>query len=55
MLTNKELQIMRSNAKVHAKVFEKIQKIAKAGTKAKEIDDLAVKMCADAGVVSAFT
>ncbi len=55
MLTKKELEIMRRNAKVHKKVFEKIRQIAKAGTRAKEIDDLAANMCADAGVVSAFT
>ena len=55
MLTQKELEIMRSNAKVHKKVYDTIRKITKVGTYAKELDDLAVKMCRDAGVVSAFT
>jgi methionyl aminopeptidase len=55
MLSEKELNVMRDNGRVHKKVFEKIREIAFVGTSAKDIDDLALKMCKDAGVLSAFT
>ena len=55
MISKKELNIMRKNAKVHKTVFEKIKKIAKPWISAKEIDDMALKTCMDAGVLSAFT
>lgn len=55
MLTQKELEIMRSNGKIHATVFQRIKETAKVGTTAKEIDDLALQICRDAGVLSAFT
>ncbi len=55
MLTEKELTIMRANAKVHKTIFKKIREIAKPWVSAKEIDDMALKVCRDAWVLSAFT
>lgn len=55
MLSEKELDIMRRNAKTHKRVFEKIRAIAGVGTCAKYIDDMALKMCQEDGVLSAFT
>lgn len=55
MLSEKELQIMRQNAKTHKRVFEKIRAIAGVGTCAKDIDDMALRMCQEDGVLSAFT
>lgn len=55
MLTAKELGIMRSNAKVHRTVFRRIKETAKPWVSAKLIDDLALRICRDAGVLSAFT
>jgi methionyl aminopeptidase len=55
MLSEKELNVMRDNGKIHKKIFEEIKKIALVGTSAKDIDDLALKICKEAGVLSAFT
>lgn len=55
MLSEKELTIMRSNAKTHKRVFEKIRAMAKPWVSAKEIDDMARETCKDAWVLSAFT
>ncbi len=41
MLTKKEIEIMKKNAKVHKKIFEEIRKITKVWTNIKEIDKLA--------------
>lgn len=54
MLSEKELQALRKNAKVHKKIFDTIKEITKPGTKASQIDALAGKMCRDAGVIPAF-
>lgn len=40
MLSKKEIEVMRENAKVHKLVFEEIKKIIKDGTKATEVDKL---------------
>jgi len=48
MLSEKELQIMKKNGKIHKKIFDAIRKILIPGTCAKDIDDLAAKMCRDA-------
>jgi len=55
MLSEKELQIMKKNGKIHKKIFDAIKEMLAPGICAKDIDDLAAKMCADAWVVSAFT
>ena len=55
MLSKKELEIMRKNGRIHKKVFDKIKKELVPGVTAKYIDDLALKICRDAGVLSAFT
>jgi len=55
MLSEKELQIMRKNGKIHQKIFDAIRDMLAPGVCAKQVDDLAAKMCSDAGVVSAFT
>lgn len=55
MLSPKELEIMRKNGRIHKKIFDTIRKKLLPWVWAKEIDDIAVKMAADAGVVSAFT
>lgn len=55
MLSEKELEIMRLNAKTHKKVFEKIQQTVGVWTSAKEVDDMALKICTEDGVLSAFT
>lgn len=55
MLSHKELNIMRANAKVHKTVFRKIKETAKPGMSAKIIDDMALQVCRDAQVLSAFT
>ena len=54
MLSQKELTVLRKNAKVHKKIFDTIKDIVKVGTTAREIDALAGKMCRDAGVIPAF-
>lgn len=46
---------MRKNGRIHKKIFDVIRKKLLAWVSAKEIDDIAVKMAADAWVVSAFT
>lgn len=55
MLSKKELEIMRKNGRIHQKIFTAIKKKIAPGVKAKDIDELALKMCKDAGVLSAFT
>jgi methionyl aminopeptidase len=55
MLTEKELEIMRKNGQVHKKVFEAVKEILVPGVCAKQLDDLALKICNQAGVLSAFT
>ncbi len=55
MLSEKELQIMRKNGEVHKSVFDAISKMLAPWVSAKQVDDLALKMCKDAGVLSAFT
>ena len=54
MLSEKELHVLRQNAKVHKKVFDTIREITKPWTTAIEIDTLAGKICRDAGVIPAF-
>lgn|GEM_PF-1579240 len=54
MLSDKELHTLRQNAKVHKNIFDTIKKITKPGTRATEIDELAGKMCREAGVIPAF-
>jgi len=46
---------MRKNWRIHKKIFEAIKPLLVHGTSAKQIDDLALKMCKDAWVLSAFT
>ncbi len=55
MLTDKELEIMRKNGRVHKKIFDAIKKMLAPWVSAKQVDDLALTMCRDAGVLSAFT
>lgn len=55
MLTHKELEILRKNGRIHRKIFDAIEKILVPWTCAKQVDDLAVKMLADSGALSAFT
>jgi methionine aminopeptidase len=55
MLSEKQLEIMRKNGRIHKKIFDRIKEVIAPGVSAKEIDDLSVKMCKDAGVLSAFT
>jgi len=55
MLTQKELEILRKNGKIHKKIFSAIKKMIAPWVSAKEVDDLALKMCRDAWVLSAFT
>jgi methionine aminopeptidase len=54
MLTEKELEILRSNAKVHKIVFDTIKEIVKIGTTAREINELCLKICGEHGVIPAF-
>ena len=54
MLSKKEVEIMRENAKVHKKVFEEIKKVVKHGTTAIEIDDLCWKIAEDNWVLCWF-
>jgi len=46
---------MRKNWRIHKKIFDTIKAKLAPGISAKEIDDLALKMCRDAWVLSAFT
>ena len=55
MLTSKELEIMRKNGRIHAKIFDAIKKMLAPWVCALDVDNLALKMCRDAGVLSAFT
>ena len=54
MLSKKELNIMRQNAKVHKKIFEEINKQAKIWTRASEIDNLCGVLCRKAWVLAWF-
>ncbi|MDD5770281.1 MAG: type I methionyl aminopeptidase [Candidatus Gracilibacteria bacterium] len=50
----RELQIMRENAKVHKEVFEEIKKIAKPGITGYDIDKLAGDICKKYNVLCGF-
>ncbi|MDD2870667.1 MAG: type I methionyl aminopeptidase [Candidatus Gracilibacteria bacterium] len=54
MLSKKEIEVMRENAKVHKLVFEEIKKIIKDGTKATEIDKLCGEIAKKHGVLCGF-
>lgn len=54
MLQEKELKILRENAKVHKKVFEAIKNTVKVGTTAREINELCLKICQEHNVIPAF-
>lgn len=53
-LNNKELQILRENAKVHKEVFVQIEKTAKPWTTAVEINTLCWDICKKYNVLPAF-
>jgi len=55
MLREKELEIMRKNGRIHKKIFDAIREMLAPWVCAKSVDDLALKMCRDAWVLSAFT
>lgn len=55
MLNQYELQILRNNGEIHQNIFEEIKKFIKVGTRASEVDALALRMCQEAWVLSAFT
>lgn len=55
MLSEKELNIMRENGHVHKEVFDEVKQILVPGVSAKQLDDLALKICKKYGVLSAFT
>ena len=46
---------MRKNGRVHKKVFDAVKKMLVAGVSAKQLDDMALEMCKEAWVLSAFT
>jgi methionine aminopeptidase len=48
MLSEKELEIMRKNGRVHKKVFDAVKKMLVAGVSAKQLDDMALEMCKEA-------
>ncbi|MCD5385216.1 type I methionyl aminopeptidase [Candidatus Gracilibacteria bacterium] len=54
MLTKEEIKIMKSNAKVHKKIFDEIKKIIKDGTTAIEIDKLCGKIAREHNVLCGF-
>lgn len=54
MLSKKEIQIMRSNAKIHKKVFEAIKEVAEEGTTTNEINDLCWKIAKKHNVLCGF-
>ena len=54
MLTKEEIKIMKSNAKVHKKVFDEIKKIIKDWTTAIEIDKLCWKIAREHNVLCWF-
>jgi len=55
MLSEKELNIMRKNGLVHKQVFDAVKKMLVPGVSAKQVDDLALKICKQEWVLSAFT
>jgi len=55
MLSQKELETLRKNGKIHKKIFESIKNMLAPWITAKQVDELALKMCRDAWVLSAFT
>ncbi len=55
MLNHAELQILRHNGKIHQDIFEEIKKYIKVWTRASEVDTLALRMCQETWVLSAFT
>lgn len=55
MLSEKQLEIMRKNGRIHKKIFDAIKKMLAPWVCAKDVDDLALKMCRDVWVLSAFT
>lgn len=54
MLSKKEIQIMKNNAKVHKKVFEEIKKLAIEWTKASDIDKICWNIARKAWVLCWF-
>lgn len=54
MLNEKELNILRENAKIHKKVFDEIKKIIKDWIYIKEIDDLCWKIAKEHNVLCGF-
>ncbi|MDP2091234.1 MAG: type I methionyl aminopeptidase [Candidatus Gracilibacteria bacterium] len=54
MLNEKEIDIMRKNAKIHKQVFKEILKISKAGITAKDIDNLCGDIAKNNGVLCGF-
>ncbi len=55
MLTKKQQEILRKNGKIHKKIFAAIKDMLAVWVSAKEVDQLALRMCRDSWVVSAFT
>jgi len=54
MLTKKEIEIMKNNAKVHKKIFDEIKKNIDIWTKASDIDKLCWELAKKAWVLCAF-
>lgn len=54
MLTGKEVQVMRENAKVHKKVFDALKAFIKPWITAKQADKLAGDICKQAWVLAGF-
>ena len=54
MLTKKEIEIMRANAKIHKEVFDEIRKVLKNWTTALEIDNLCWKIADKHWVLCGF-
>ena len=54
MLSEKEVAIMRDNAKIHKKVFDALKAFVKPGITAKQADKLAGDICEEAGVLAGF-
>lgn len=54
MLNEKELNILRENAKIHKKIFDEIKNILKEGTTAKEVDELCGKIAKENNVLCWF-
>ncbi len=55
MLNESELMVLRHNWEIHQKIFSAIKEILKVGVRASEVDALALRMCQEAWVLSAFT